>query len=88
MGTKICFKCKKEKPLSSFYKHGQMADKHLNKCKECTKKDVTEHREENIDRIRAYDRKRDDLPHRIAARVAYQKTEAGKLAGNSAKKKL
>ena len=37
---KKCFKCKQYKQLDLFYAHPATADKHLNKCKSCTKKDV------------------------------------------------
>lgn len=37
---KKCFKCNIDKPLSDYYKHKHMLDGHLNKCKECTRKDV------------------------------------------------
>ena len=45
--TKACFKCGTVQPLSAYYKHKQMADGHLNKCKKCTKLDVRK-REEDL----------------------------------------
>jgi hypothetical protein len=63
--SKECFKCKTIKPLTEFYKHKEMADGHLNKCKECTKNDANKHRQENLEKVRAYDRERSKLPHRI-----------------------
>ena len=64
---KKCFKCKTVKPLTEFYTHSKMADGHLNKCKECTKNDVAQHRSENIEKIRAYDRERGKHPERAKA---------------------
>lgn len=74
---KVCFKCNIEKPLTDFYKHRQMGDGHLNKCKECTKNDVSKHRSENIERVRAYDRNRPNKEERIRKQSNYHKSGKG-----------
>lgn len=55
---KKCFKCNKTLHLSEFYKHKQMKDGHLNKCIECAKLDALNHRGDNLEKIRKYDRER------------------------------
>lgn len=77
---KTCFKCSTEKPLAEFYPHKAMGDGHLGKCKECTKRDVKLHRERDPEKVREYDRKRANLPHRAVARQLYAKTLTGKLS--------
>ncbi len=77
---KLCRECNTEKPLSEFYVHKSMLDGHLNKCKECVKSRVKQHRDENLDRVREADKKRSMLPHRVLARQEYAKTEKGKAA--------
>ena len=76
MSTKRCFKCLCEKPLDAFYKHSRMKDGRLNKCIDCTKNDVSKHRQENLEKVRQYDKMRASMPHRIAARKEYTKTES------------
>lgn len=72
---KQCFKCKLVKQLRFFYPHKKMADGHLNKCKDCAKKDAHAryNSEEGIKKIIAYERKRAQYPHRKKRRVECRK---------------
>lgn len=45
--SKVCFKCNDMKPLSEYYKHKQMGDGLLGKCKSCTKSDSKKQTEIN-----------------------------------------
>lgn len=74
--TKRCFKCGETKPLSLFYKHPEMADGHVNKCKECNKKDVRENLQANFEHYQEYEKVRaaKKLPHRVEYKVKWDKT--------------
>lgn len=61
---KECFKCHRTLDISEFYVHKQMKDGHLNKCKECTKKDVSERYFVAIDSRINYERIRSKRPER------------------------
>lgn len=84
--NKQCISCQRVKPLAAFYRHPQMADRHLNKCKECQKADVKAAREANQEYYREFDRQRANMPHRVTARQTYQKTERGKERMNAGSK--
>lgn len=72
---KNCFKCGVKKPLSEFYKHNQMGDGHLGKCKECTKNDVKKryYDPESRKRIKEYERNRFKDPIRKKNILQYAK---------------
>lgn len=56
-----CKHCSTDRPLEGFYANNR------SKCKDCIKAAATKFRNENIERVRAYDRMRASMPHRIAS---------------------
>lgn len=56
---KKCFKCGIEKELSEFYKHPRMGDGHLNKCKDCTRRDSIDTYNKNTQSQKFYEKERE-----------------------------
>lgn len=52
---KKCFKCNIKKDINLFYNHKGMKDGHLNKCIDCTKKDIKVFSKKPIGLLKNYD---------------------------------
>lgn len=69
---KPCIACGIDKVLSDFYKHPNMADGHLNRCKECQKQNTKNNYQKRGGRT-DYERERERSPERRAAKAAHQR---------------
>jgi len=85
MGTKRCFKCGKEKEKTEFYKHSQMSDGLLGKCKSCTKNDVRGHYHRTRPARARYEKERAQRPERKLKALEYQrKSRASRIEAHKA----
>lgn len=75
----LCKQCDTSKPSDQFYSSNRT------KCKECCKANVKENYRKNVDRYKAYERRRAKLPHRVKARDEYTRTDHGKERSSAAK---
>ncbi len=80
-GQKQCFKCLTIKPLEDFYRHPEMRDGRLGKCKECTKSNVKQryYDPDFRGKIASYEVDRFRNPARKEKLIEYQKTRRDKF---------
>lgn len=75
---KRCFKCGAIKALDDFYKHPDMPDGHVNKCKECNKIDVSKNYRGNREHYALYEKQRFQKPERKAQILTKQRVRRAK----------
>jgi hypothetical protein len=77
---KTCKRCNTEKPLDAFYVHSQMADGHLNICKECVKARVAIYDKQPHVKERDRIRRRGGRDQKHVARMrAYRKNNSQRI---------
>src|SRR3990167_4730194 len=87
---KQCFKCKRKKNINLFYKHKEMKDGYLGKCKKCTKKDVQDRYDDPESRIiiAEYEKKRFKNPKRKEKIRLYQIKRRALFKGKNAARNI
>jgi hypothetical protein len=80
--TKVCFKCKVEKPISEFSKNSGKWDGLNGRCKECDKLHWKEYSEKNKDRIKERNKKHreDNKEAYLARQKTYRDTHKEEIA--------
>ena len=66
-GMKTCSTCKTEKPRGEFHRNASAKDGLSYVCRVCAIAKTKAHRANNLEAVRAYDRARGKLPHRLEA---------------------
>lgn len=73
MKMKTCFKCNTTQTIDNFYKHSQMGDGYIGKCKTCNKQDVKDNYAKRREQYSEYEAKRNQDPDRKERKRGYEK---------------